>query len=561
MRLGESAEFEFEASAALIEHQAELAAEAGLEFDPEAQVRLLAIKDAVCDERSFLETVKVLCRADLVVFDVTGFQPGTMLLLGIRSVVRRGVTICTLDSPHVEAYRAELPYCLQVLNVCSHSVVGPDSSGIAPRDVIARKAIEGFREEQSNPHYLDLPAYDAVRQFGSNTDKYRPIPYEEQVLFLCPFSSEYIKACWDASIARVFRRCLIQRHHKLAKGGSKEGIHPELRRLLDRSSPQIVSQSLYEAVRRSQMCIADSTNLRPNLFFELGVRLAVNRHGAVHIVADGKLKAQGKFRAVETGSSWGAWPCDATMADEVRKSAKLEHVAYLKRVLKPIEYPVASIAEAAYEKMLDRYFQNQSAAPQFDHLVYRTIGETLSRIANTPDVNIARSLIQSASMLGGIDAFNNFSVVLHGDVSPQIRHKCEVEALEHKMAAWLYMHGRYGSRRIVEDVAIYLEYEVLSLDILLDGGSHFPHSLLATVAAGYEQVASQAAAMATYPFALLEQHVGNLLKVSKLLKSKKDYWGAIGKLQSAIDLIDESVGGSGPIAKASRVLSTENSQP
>ena len=293
-----NSDFQFEASAALIEHQAELEIESSLEFEPDEQVRVLGIEDAFRDWDKFLLTVKVLCRADVVVFDVTGFQPGTMLLLGIRSVVRRGVTVSTLDSPHVEAYRAELPYCLQLLNVCSNSLEGPDKD--KPRDVIATKVIEGLRQERSNPHYLDLPAYDAVRRFGAQTDKYRPIPYELQVLFLCPFSSEYIKACWDASINRVFKPRLIQRQLLRAKGTVKERIRPELRRLLDRSSPQIVSQSLYEAVRRTQMCVADWTNLRPNLFFELGVRLAANRNGAVHIVADGKLKARGKFETVET---------------------------------------------------------------------------------------------------------------------------------------------------------------------------------------------------------------------------------------------------------------------
>src|SRR5262249_19690404 len=213
----------------------------------------------------------------------------------------------------------------------------------------------------------------------------------------------------------------------------------------------------------------------------------------------------------------------------------------------------------AYERMLDRYFQNQSATPPFDTLVYSTIGETLAGIAAAPDVNVARSLIQSASMLGGTDAFNNFSVVLHGDVSSEIRSRSEVEALERKMAAWLFMQGRYGLHKIVEDVATYLEYESLSLDILLQGRSYFPENLLATVAEGYEAAASQMPERATSPFALLEQGIANLLNFSKLRKGEKDYTGAISQLQAVVNLIHSSswrvnISGEGMLSTEHRKL-------
>lgn len=540
----ENKDFGFEASAALIEHQAELAITSGLQFDPEAQIRTISVTDAVDGEAKLLETVKALCRADLAVFDVTGFQPGVMLLLGIRSVVRRGVTICTIDSPDVEDYRAKLPYCLQVLNVCSYTA---GNGRAQPREIIAQKAVDGFRESMSNPFYLDLPAFDAVRRFGSDTDKYRPIPYEQQVLFLCPFSSEYLKSCWDASIARVFRRCLIQRHNRLNRGRVHEGIHPELRRLLDRGSSQIVSQSLYEALRRSQMCVADWTNLRPNLFFELGVRLAVNKRGAIHIVADGKLDAKCSYNSVDTESFWGDWPCDPELQEEVSASAQLRQVRWLSDIFKPIEYSVGATAEVAYERMLDEYFLSDDKAPKVP--IYRTIAAAIEKLSLTADVHVARSLIQSASTLGGTDAFNNFSVVLHGDESREIRKRKEIEALERKMAAWLYMDARQGMEHIVADAASYLAFEGLSLDILLEGQTLFPQQLIAKVEERYQAIHPVAPAAIGPSFGHLNLHLQNIIKRSKLLKSEKNHSGAIDVLRGAIDLIR---GSAWPISDKSR---------
>ena len=108
------------------------------------------------------------------------------------------------------------------------------------------------------------------------------------------------------------------------------------------------------------------------------------------------------------------------------------------------------------------------------------------------------------------------------------------------MAAWLYMHGRYDPSQIAKNLGAFLEYESIYLDILLQGRVLFPETLLATVAAGYNEVASHQPKAITHPFPLLEKRVANLLKFSRLMKNNKDYHGAISKLNTAIDLIEES---------------------
>ncbi len=45
-------------------------------------------------------------------------------------------------------------------------------------------------------------------------------------------------------------------------------------RMLDLRSPRLVGQALYEQIRWATLCLVDWTGWRPNVFFELGVRLA-----------------------------------------------------------------------------------------------------------------------------------------------------------------------------------------------------------------------------------------------------------------------------------------------
>src|SRR5205823_10371386 len=57
---------------------------------------------------------------------------------------------------------------------------------------------------------------------------------------------------------------------------------------LDSRSPQLVEQRLYAVIRRDRLCIADWTAARPNVFFETGVRLAVNEHDPLSILCTAK---------------------------------------------------------------------------------------------------------------------------------------------------------------------------------------------------------------------------------------------------------------------------------
>src|SRR5580704_18179670 len=60
-------------------------------------------------------------------------------------------------------------------------------------------------------------------------------------------------------------------------GATEEVRLPALERTLDLNSPRLVSAQLFEAIRLTDFCLVDLTTARPNVFFELGVRLAASR--------------------------------------------------------------------------------------------------------------------------------------------------------------------------------------------------------------------------------------------------------------------------------------------
>ncbi len=132
----------------------------------------------------------------------------------------------------------------------------------------ALRITAGFRELAEQPRYLDLPVYDALRNSGSTFEASREIGVEEQVLLLCPFSKKFTV------------RNLLPLKRNLSKSFGKQ---TRIRRVLDLESPRVISQSIYENVRRVSGCVADWTGYSPSVFLELGARLAVSELGAMHI--------------------------------------------------------------------------------------------------------------------------------------------------------------------------------------------------------------------------------------------------------------------------------------
>lgn len=219
----------------------------------------MRITDCLRSPEHWLHLVKALCSAPFMIADVTGFEPGIMLALGVRSVVRRGVTIASTSAKSDDHQLSALPFNIQETKPISHSGRGrgmSDDDPLYSLNLIAKTLLNGWRELRTSPHYLDLPAYDAVRclapEFPEDQRKAR-----ESALVLCPFSEKYADNWTELA-------------HLLATRYPKYRIV----RTCDIDSPRLIGQALYECIRWTRTCVVDWTDWRPNVLFEFGVRIA-----------------------------------------------------------------------------------------------------------------------------------------------------------------------------------------------------------------------------------------------------------------------------------------------
>jgi hypothetical protein len=217
-------------------------------------------------------TIRALCDCEMAVFDLTGAQCSVMILLGIRAAARRGVTV-TVSRDSLQ--KSPLPFNIAALNPI------PTDSDFVKN--LADALDRGFIALRSQPHaYLDLPAFDALRRLGADTAM---IPAEKEVLLLCWFNPAY------DPVVNALREALQQideLRDEPPPGAPSEyrSYPPEINTTLDSRSPQLINQRLYSAIRETELCVVDWTGWRPNVFFELGVRLAVNEIDPVQMFCD-----------------------------------------------------------------------------------------------------------------------------------------------------------------------------------------------------------------------------------------------------------------------------------
>jgi hypothetical protein len=248
--------------------------------------------EAVRSPENWAATVDALARADYLIADVTSFEPVPMLLLGVRSVLRRGVTISVTEG-QPSALSAMQPF-----NVKETRLVSCHDTHFY--DQLHLEMAEGSANLARDPNYLDLPAYQAVR---APRPKSWAEDDDESLLVLCPFSESY-SGYWENELRDVIR----------ANTGDRLPL-----RMLDLRSPRLVGQALYEQVRWSSWCLVDWTEWRPNVFFELGVRLACSERDPMCIIQ--RSDAEGDLASNET-----------------RQGRPRQHELLL-RLLDPVVYP------------------------------------------------------------------------------------------------------------------------------------------------------------------------------------------------------------------------------
>lgn len=234
---------------------------------PVPSTHILTVEAAFANARGCARTIRALCEAPILVVDLTGQDGRLLLLLGVRAATRRGMTVAIVCGEMNTQRWDDLAFNLKSLKI----VADPDPTGRSFEIKLTQCLREGAYRRAQRPDYLDLPVFDAIRSVGRRPKDYAPIPPEIQTIVLCPFDTGYTQVCWPE----------IQRAVQRAFGSKITPVADPARRALDLESPEVVDRRLYEAIRRCSICVVDITLHRPNVYFELGVRLATTTSGTV----------------------------------------------------------------------------------------------------------------------------------------------------------------------------------------------------------------------------------------------------------------------------------------
>jgi hypothetical protein len=249
----------------------------GRPFQPEPVVA--RITDALDSPERWLQLVQAMCLAPVMVADVTKFQPGVMLTLGVRAVVRRGITITSTFDLFDEHHRRQHPFNIQETKLVCHGGMFQPNNPKNPVFVISEALRDGLLESRLRSRYLDLPAYDAVR--CTPPESSAEVWARDSVLVLCSFQDDYSDHYWVPVSDTI-----------LTYYSPKKPV-----RMMDIGSPRLVGQALYEYIRWARTCIVDWTDWRPNVFFELGVRLACSNIGPISLLESSHAEiAEGSLR-------------------------------------------------------------------------------------------------------------------------------------------------------------------------------------------------------------------------------------------------------------------------
>jgi hypothetical protein len=382
----------------------------------------VSINAALQSPETLKAVIRALIEADLAVVDVTGFEPGVMMLLGVRAACRRGVTICSHGNTWREGQPLELPFNLQDLSIASHT---PRDQGIGPDPVVNRfleRVLNGFKQLARQSRYLDLPPYDALRQLGPGADASATIEIASNVLVLCPYEKAFFGR-WDF-LSKSLETELAQSHD----------LRPEIRRIIDFGNPQLVSQSIYEQCRRTSGCVTDWSSFSPSVFLEFGVRAAVSEWGAVSMIDD-------TFAAESRDSSNAA-------------RSSLRQVAQLRALFEPHSYNFKERRgdfDKAVAALVDRHphLRTEEGLSLVHEVAWRAVGvvqpawpEVFQELSNNADALSKPRHIQTER-----------PQVLFYEADP-VKTNSESAALERRIAAWLYMDRRLGPERLAEDEEI-----------------------------------------------------------------------------------------------------------
>ncbi len=386
---------------------------------------------------AFAHAIEQVCRADLAIFDLTNFEPAVMILLGVRAVIRRGLTVCVAGRHDPPWLGAEPPFHLREVSL----ITPPD------RDALLARMQEGIRQlALSGTDYRDLPCFDLIRAVPPDPEQRRTRAFDAKnnpsILALVPFDADYVGRNW-----RQIKQDLPEVARDMTSGPrpqaegvqqAKQPPRPVLQRTLDLDSPRVVSAQLFEAIRLTDFCLVDLTGARPNVLFELGVRLAANRLHPVVIVDP---------RYHEAGDGGEAGRADAEWLGKVGRQFGM-----LRQLLRPVEYMPTT--QGVFTQMVERHleFRRLLQDPSEDPWAESLLGslpptgvyDLVWRHAVAGD-EVVTTPVAERLAAGGEELLVSQTLGRRHLIYPTahpLTEAAERTGLEYLIAAWLYLHFR-----------------------------------------------------------------------------------------------------------------------
>lgn len=409
--------------------------------------------DAVASKPVLRDVVQELCRSRVAVFDLTNFEPAVMLLLGIRAVARRGVTILSLGGDYALGDQVAIPFNIADANVVAHSEKQWQGGRVRPTDLL-RQRIERGLDQVDSIHYLDLAVFQAIRNLPP--ERRTMIPNEEGALVLCPFDPKYTEKIWLLHMLEGLRHRLEQLRAQRDELRDKPATL-RIARSFELESPRLVSQAVYEYIRRVQTCVVDWTLWSPNVFFELGIRLAASSRRTACMI-DGQFR-RGNARAAdqpdehpEAFLDYSRTLCPESEGDRLRsivgqgeKLLNLFSVIQYQRDLDPLE---DTAYREAYGSDATTEAEEHAIGPSSQE-VYDWVAEALD-VAKQPAARAVFDEILDSALLFRRDAGKGSSVGLYPRNQKLVRAENQAE-LERLLAIWYFLVHHYGEHALLDD--------------------------------------------------------------------------------------------------------------
>jgi hypothetical protein len=186
-----------------------------------------------------------------------------------------------------------------------------------------------------------------------------------------------------------------------------------LLRTLDMKSPRLVSHSLYEAIRLTEICIIDWSEWRSNVFFELGVRLSAVNNNPVCII------------------------------DEESYSKEHQNIQYqvskLLEIFEPIRYNskgrISEKDKESYKRMLKK---DETLSNNF---IYETVSQYFDISVEVNSMPIYTKLIKEADRFLEDESIGLSSLLY--PTNRELKESLKKNTIHTQLSAWYFMTHYY----------------------------------------------------------------------------------------------------------------------